>query len=212
MSNLYTYVRAFASNRQKPRDAAAVFERDDAMVVVLADGAGGLRGGDEASRSFVAVVQSALEDPAFATQELREWIDLFHRTDAAFAANRTGETTGVVVVLWPRGLFGVSTGDSQAWIIAPGRVDELTVGQHTKGRLGSNRVTPATFERPALSGVLVMATDGLFDYAAVDVIARIVRASAIGAAAERLIELIRLRSGKLADDVALVLVGRTAEC
>jgi hypothetical protein len=61
-----------------------------------------------------------------------------------------------------------------------------------------------------LAGVLVVATDGLFKYAAPEVIARIVRGHAIGAAAEDLVALVRLRSGKLVDDVAVVLV-RQAE-
>ncbi len=210
MSNPYTYVRTLASSRQEPQDAAAVFERDDALVVVVADGTGGNRGGERASHSFVAVVQSAVADRAFLPHELRAWINLFRHTDAAFAAQGTGETTGVVAVVGPQGLFGVSTGDSQAWVVTSSQIDNLTVGQHTSGRLGTNRVTPATFERPALTGVLVLATDGLFDYAAIDVIARIVRADPIGSAAEHLVELVRLRSGKLADDVALVLVGRAA--
>jgi hypothetical protein len=67
-------------------------------------------------------------------------------------------------------------------------------------------VTPAIFDRPALSSVLVVATDGLFKYAAMEVIARMVRASALRIASEQLIELVRLRSGRLADDVALVLM------
>jgi hypothetical protein len=43
-----------------------------------------------------------------------------------------------------------------------------------------------------------------------NVIAGVVRASPIGVAAERLIELVRLPSGKFADDVAVVLVGAGA--
>ena len=84
--------------------------------------------------------------------------------------------------------------------------NDLTRGQHTKQHLGTGRVEPAVFARAALSGTLVVATDGLFKYAAPDVIARVARANAIRIAAEELVELVRLRSGTLADDVALVLV------
>ncbi|HEV3189189.1 MAG TPA: hypothetical protein VGY54_01760, partial [Polyangiaceae bacterium] len=45
-----------------------------------------------------------------------------------------------------------------------------------------------------------------FKYAAANVIARIVRESPIGVAAEQLIELVRLPSGKFPDDVTAVLV------
>jgi serine/threonine protein phosphatase PrpC len=208
MSSRFSYVRVLASNHQKSEDAAEVFERGETLIVVLADGAGGIRGGATASGALVAAVRTAVDNPAFAVDDAHYWADLFRLTDAALAKNRAGETTGVVVVLGSRQLIGVSTGDSEAWVVTATEIDDLTRAQHTKKRLGSGRVEPTVFERTALSGALVVATDGLFKYAAADVIARMVRASAIRLAADQLVELVRLRSGKLADDVALVLVGR----
>ena len=70
---------------------------------------------------------------------------------------------------------------------------------------GSGRVL---FERPQLDGVLLVATDGLFKYASAPVIAGVVRDGTVAEAAERLLDLVRLRSGKVADDVAVVLVRR----
>jgi serine/threonine protein phosphatase PrpC len=148
-----------------------------------------------------------VDDPSFAVEDVQYWADLFRVTDAALAKNRVGETTGVVVVVGVRHLIGVSTGDSEAWVVTATEAHDLTRGQHTKQRLGSGRVEPLVFKHAALSGALVVATDGLFKYAATDVIARMVRASAIQIAAEQLVELVRLPSGKLQDDVALVLVG-----
>jgi serine/threonine protein phosphatase PrpC len=58
--------------------------------------------------------------------------------------------------------------------------------------------------------VLLVATDGLFKYAAIDVIARVVRASPIGVAAEQLVDLVQLPSGKSPDDVAVVLLSRSS--
>jgi PPM family protein phosphatase len=202
----YEHVQALASGRPRSQDSVGVFERDQTVVVVVADGGGGMRGGEAASRCLVTVVGSAVSDLGFELQQMQPWIDLFKATDTALAANGAGETTGVVVVLGPGGLVGVSAGDSEAWVVTPTGVLELTVGQQTKQRFGSNRATPTAFERPGLGGVLVIASDGLFKYAAVDVIARIVRNNAIGAAAELLVDLVRLRSGKVADDVSVVLV------
>jgi serine/threonine protein phosphatase PrpC len=206
----FEFVRALASSRPESGDTVGVFERDEVLVVVVADGGGGLRSGEVASRSLVGVIEAAVNDPAFAPEEVQGWIDLFEATDSALAANEAGETTGVVVVAGPRGLVGVSAGDCEAWVVTPTAVDDLTVGRQTKQRLGSNRVTLATFERAALGGVLVVASDGLFKFAATEVIARIVRASAIGVAAEHLVDLVRLRSGNVADDVAIVLVRKDA--
>jgi hypothetical protein len=47
-----------------------------------------------------------------------------------------GETTGVVVVVSPAGLIGVSVGDSAAWLITGTGIDDLTAGQR-RARLGS---------------------------------------------------------------------------
>src|SRR5262249_9467668 len=135
------------------------------------------------------------------------WVGLFRETDAGIAAHRAGETTGVVVALGPRGIVGVSTGNSEAWLVGLEWVDNLTVGQRTEGRLGARRTTPTPFQRAAPKpAVLVVASDGLFKFAAPDVIASVVRTQAIGPAAENLVELVKLRSGKVAEDVAVVLV------
>jgi serine/threonine protein phosphatase PrpC len=211
MRPAYEHAKSVASSRLKSQDLVGVFERDEFLVVVIADGGGGMRGGEAASRCLVSVVGAAVDDHAFALGQTRPWIDLFKETDLALATNRAGETTGVVVVLGPRGLVGVSAGDSEAWIIAPSVVDNLTVGRQSKARLGSNRVTPAAFERTSLGGVLLVASDGLFKYASTEVIARIVRDDAIGAAADHLVDLVRLRSGKVTDDVAVVLVSRSGK-
>jgi hypothetical protein len=165
-----------------------------------------MRRGEVASRSVVAVVESAVADPHFALEDVRSWLDLLRATDASLAANQAGEATGIVVVLGRHGFVGFSIGDSEAWVVSLTGVDNLTVGQHTRHRLGSRHGTLVVFERPRLAGVLLVATDGLFKYAAAPVIAGIVRNGSIALAAERLLDLVRLRSGKMADDVAVVLV------
>src|SRR5260370_19613876 len=122
------YIRAFASNRLKSEDAAEVFERGDTLVVVLADGAGGIRGGAAASGALVAAVRAAVDDRAFPVDDARHWADLLRATDLALADRRAGETTGIVVAVGPRNLSGVSTGDSEAWVGTPTEIHDLTVG------------------------------------------------------------------------------------
>lgn len=202
----YEYARAVAASQVRSQDAVGVYARGDALVVVLADGGGGLYRGEAASRSLVAVVESAVADPQFALEAIRPWVDLFHATHKSLAANRAGETTGVVVVLARHGFIGFSIGNSEAWIVTLAGVDNLTVGQHTRHRLGGHQSTVVVFERPQLAGVLLVATDGLFKYASAPVIAGIVRQGTIAQAAERLLDLVRLRSGKMADDTAVVIV------
>jgi serine/threonine protein phosphatase PrpC len=208
MPHGYAHVRTLASNRQSSEGLAEVFERDDEVIVVLADGAGGIRGGVAASRVLVDGVRSAVSSRTFAADDVRGWADLFQATDRFLAANHAGETSGVLVVLGARGIAGVSAGDSEAWVVTPAQVDDLTTGQHTKSRLGTGRAVPVTFQRAALEGVLLVGTDGLFKYASKEVIARIVRASSIGRTAEELVELVRLPSGRFADEAAIFLATR----
>jgi serine/threonine protein phosphatase PrpC len=185
-----------------------IFERDDLVVIALADGGGGMRSGEAASRHLIAAVASAVNDREFLLEKAQPWVDLFHVADRALASNGPSETTGVVVVLGSGGLIGVSAGESEAWVVTPTSTDDLTVGQQRTARLGSNRAIVATFERPALNGVLLVASDGLFKHAASSVIARVVQTNAIDVAAELLVELVRLQSGKMADDVSVILVRR----
>jgi serine/threonine protein phosphatase PrpC len=204
----YEHAQAAAASRVRSQDSVGVYERGDALVVVIADGGGGMHRGEAASRSVVAVVEGAVADPQFALEDVRSWIDLLLATDASLATNRAGETTGIVVVLGRHGFIGFSIGDSEAWVVATAGVDNLTVGQYTRHRLGSRQATLVLFERPQLDGVLLVATDGLFKYASAPVIAGVVRDGTVAEAAERLLDLVRLRSGKVADDVAVVLVRR----
>jgi serine/threonine protein phosphatase PrpC len=207
----YEYARSLASNRSISGDVAEVFERDDRLVVVIADGAGGIGGGAAASRAVLEAVKLAANNRAFPIDDVGRWADLLETTDADVYARGAGRTTAVIVVLGPHGILGASAGDSEAWVVTATRIDDLTVGQHTRRRLGTGAVVPFTFERTALAGVLLVATDGLLKYASPDVIAKVVREGAMGLAADQLVELVRLPSRSVTEDVAVVLVrGRLA--
>src|SRR5579863_1212131 len=145
MTHPYQYIQVAASNREQSEDAAAVFEREESLVLALGDGAGGIRGGAIASRALVAAVKSAVDDPVSDLTNARYLAVLLRATDAALAKHSGGETTGIVVVLSPSKLIGASAGDSEAWVINSKGVDDLTVGQNTRWRLGSGRAVPTTF-------------------------------------------------------------------
>lgn len=171
----------------------------DETLIVVADGAGGLSGGGDASDLFVDAIRGAV-----ARSEL-DLVAVFGAVDRVLASKDGGETTAVVVIVGPGGISGVSVGDSEAWVITPDAVDDLTASQ-TRSRLGSGRAEPVAFSRASLDGTLVMGTDGLFKYASIDAIAKVARDAGT---ANALIDLVRLRSGALPDDVAVVL-GRRA--
>jgi serine/threonine protein phosphatase PrpC len=184
--------------RGSGQDRAAVRDLGEELRVALADGAGGTGAGAKAADLVVAA--------ATGTEARIEAARLLDQLEAAVAVTG-GQATAVVLQVSGAGVRGASVGDSQAWVVRPGEVDELTRGQVRKPLVGAG-CRPVAFAAPALGdGVLLVASDGLFSYAPGAEVLRIVRAGGeLAAMAKALVELVRLRSGALTDDVSVVLV------
>ena len=84
----YVYARALASSRQSSEDRAEVFERGDELVVVVADGAGGLRGGAAASDALVEAARAAVLDASFELFDVEGWAGEGRRPKADPVAKR----------------------------------------------------------------------------------------------------------------------------
>jgi hypothetical protein len=63
-----------------------------------------------------------------------------------------------------------------------------------------------SFSRPGLAGTLLVATDGLFNYARPEKIAAVALQEDLARATWDLIQLVRLPGGGLQDDVGMVLL------
>jgi serine/threonine protein phosphatase PrpC len=202
-----TYATRLASYRLAAEDRAVVIELPDRIVLVVADGAGGITHGAAAADAVVGLVREHAHELA----DVEDCIELLREADHVVKATG-GETTAVLLVIDEGGIYGASCGDSEAWVIREdGSIDDLTGGQHLKKRLGSGRAVPVGFERiGALRGTLVAGTDGVFRYAQPTAIAEVVTSAVTPTdAAEALIELVRPGgSGELIDDVAVVVVVR----
>jgi serine/threonine protein phosphatase PrpC len=199
---------ALACSSEPGEDRLGVFDHGGALVVVVADGAGGVSGGGRAADLVVELVRDAVAAPAIDPLRAEGWVDLLSRADALLEADHdAGEATGVVVVVTEDFLVGASGGDSGAWVVhTEGTIDDLTVRQHRKLRLGSGRARPVSFSRPGLAGTLLVATDGLLNYARREKIAALALQADLDRVARDLIELVRLPGGGLQDDVGVVLV------
>ncbi len=113
----------------------------------------------------------------------------------------------------PKGkIIGASVGDCQAWIFDDGLPSiELTSGQHRKPLLGEGKATPVGFEGELGKRMLIVATDGLWKYAALSSIASTMRLRnsnplLLDALADTLIDSARLPTGALQDDIAVAMV------
>ena len=142
---ILTVARALASPREHGEDRIGVFEYGDALVVVVADGSGGLSGGARAAELLVELVREAVAAPALGPLRAEAWVDLLARADLLLEADHdAGETTAVVLAVAERLVIGASCGDSGAWVVHPnGLIDDLTARQYRRLRLGSGRGGPS---------------------------------------------------------------------
>ena len=180
-------------------DRARVVRRGEVLVMVVADGAGGVAGASAASEKVVAHVPEAALESATACAKALERIDR--------ELTHVGECTAVVVVLGKGAVWGASVGDSEAWLFGGRLALELTAEQSRKPLLGSGRACAAGFgPLPAMPRLLI-GSDGLFKYVAHDRIVEIVSRFSPKDAAAGLVRAARLPSGKLQDDVAVIVAG-----
>jgi PPM family protein phosphatase len=202
--SLFETAKAIEGYQAELEDRAEVIERGSELVIVVADGAGGRAGGARAADIVIQEVRQAatfrrLDDP-------QAWCLLLSEMDQTLLENpEAGETTAVVAALSPAGIVGASVGDSGAWLVTPKGYDDLTENQRQKPFLGTGAAIPVAFKARCLDGTLLVASNGLFKYADWKRIAEVARETDIQQAAGHLVDLVRLRSGSLPDDVSVVL-------
>lgn len=194
----------------RSQDRVETISHDDGLVVVLADGSGGMAGSAEAAGLVVEAVREALArgieaaDPA-------AWCALLGDLDDRIAHSpHGGETTAVLLHLDTNGVIGASVGDSEAWLVLDEGFEDLTAHQRRKPLLGSGMSVPVPFLARPWSGTLLVASDGLTRYASTEDLLAAAREADLEGAASRLVDEVRLRSGALQDDVAFALVRRIA--
>jgi PPM family protein phosphatase len=178
-------------------DRVAVIHDEDRTVIVVADGAGGIGNGDVAAETVIREIRAEYS----CIQTAEQWNSALRQIDCRIAS---GESTTVVVDLRPDRICGSSVGDSQAWIIHDEDVVFLTAGQKRKPLLGSRDAIPASFEADVLRGILIVATDGFFNYVKRPQLLTAVAQKDFYELPRACVELVRLPSGALWDDIGLV--------
>jgi hypothetical protein len=182
------------------QDRAVCVRAVDGVVLAVADGSGGMRGGAQAADRGIQCVIDYARNP---TGDAEEWARLIATIDAA-ASSESGQCALVIAAVMEDAIVGASAGDCGAWLIHDG-IDDLTEQQVRKPLVGSGSAVPIPFRRSLGSGTLMLASDGLLKYGRRMDIANQCLHDDLDAVALGLTELPRLRSGDVPDDVAVVL-------
>lgn len=183
-------------------DRVAVLWCGDAVVAIVADGAGNSRAGGDAADAVVGAVRASVER---GRAEVGALTEVVRACDLELArTGRGGLTTVVVAVVGERAVYGVSVGDSGAWMASGDDWDDLTAAQQRKPLIGSGAAEPKAFGPIARTGAVLVATDGLLKYAD----RRRLRAAIDrrSGAPWSLVDAARMRSGRLPDDIALAVI------
>lgn len=196
MSRIET-VSTIEKYRRRCEDRIAVLDTNDRTVIVIADGAGGTGAGDVAAETVVQEVTNAFKE----IHSADEWSTLLKQIDFRIS---DGESTAVVIDIRPYGLAGSSVGDSRCWMISRGTITDFTKHQSRKPLLGSGNATPTSFTHATFDGILLAGTDGFFDYVKRDSIPPFIAQSDFYTIPRLCVEMVRLPSGDLWDDIAII--------
>lgn len=192
----FVHAIEIAPRRGEGQDRGLVLPCEHGVVIALADGAGGTSGGERAAKAVVDRV-AAVASHAY------DWPLLLAELDMQQIGY--GQTTAVVLWLTRDKIVGASAGDSGAWIVREAGIEDLTSAQHRKPLIGDGAIVTPLDAGGLRGGTLLVASDGLLKHAKHDDIARLALGSDLEAAAKALVELVRLPSGQLPDDVSVVL-------
>lgn len=192
------------------QDRVALFQHGAGAVLALADGAGGRSGGGEAANKAVLDLIQSLSGRVGVTP--KDCVKALEALDKALYRDRDcGETTAVVVIEEKGQLLGASLGDSEAWLVSGEGKVVLTKSQVRRPFLGSGAARSRAFGPiPWESGRLLIASDGLFKYVDGGKIQEALRGASLEGCLGMLVDLGRLKSGRLQDDCAIILAERSS--
>ena len=198
----FLHATELCPRRGTGQDRLSVSSTRDRVVIALADGAGGAAGGERAAAAVIDAVAAA--------SPIDDWTAVLTELELDPDRLGPGQTTAVVATVTRDGIRGASAGDSGAWVIRDGRIEDLTHAQHRKPLIGDHSVAIPFHSCPLAGGTLLVASDGLLRHAPAEAIARVAGGPDLAAAARALVELVRLPSGEVPDDIAIVLCREVA--
>ena len=199
MKEISSYIEQISD---KGEDSLAVINAGDTILLCIADGAGGMSGGLQASESVVEAVSSISTIKEYKSPDD---IEAFMRDldQKIFLNKDAGETTAIIVMIQANVIMGASIGDSECWLISDELKYELTTLQNRKPLLGSGSAVPIGFGPLEFDGSIVMGSDGLFKYMNINTIISKIEDQSV--TAKELIELLKQSNGCLQDDASAII-------
>jgi len=197
MKEISSYVE---SSSDYGEDCVGIANSGNAILLCVADGAGGTSGGKMAAEimvesiSYLGVLEGFSSPDDFESFLRKLDQDIYETKDA-------GETTAIIGLITSNTIFGASIGDSECWMFSSDFDYELTKHQKRKPLLGSGSAIPIGFGPMELSGPLVLGTDGLFKYANFQKI----KSMLTQGTAKDIITLAKEETGQLQDDAAVII-------
>jgi serine/threonine protein phosphatase PrpC len=133
--------------------------------------------------------------------DAESWCKILRQTDHRVGP---GQSTCVVVARSSKGIVGASVGDSKAWLLENDNINDLTRDQVRKPLLGSGEAKPVAFSHPPSQGLLLVCSDGFCNHVRREKLLREVLWIDFAVLARKLVEMVRLPSGQLWDDLGIV--------
>lgn len=193
---------------ESSEDRAEILPAAGSQVLFVADGVGGRANGAKAADLLLDLIRDVA--PQLTRLDAPAWARFLAEADRIVHDEAEGgETTAVIAQVAADGhkIVGASVGDSEAWFVTPDGLFDLTESQYKKPFLGSGgaRATPFALPVPSEGGALLLASDGLFKYAAPERILEAARLPDAEESVAALLDAARLRSGSFSDDIAVAL-------
>ncbi len=190
-------------SRPQGQDAIFIEETDEYTICFICDGAGGISGGLEASKLLCQLVSGVKNLKELDSSDDFEL--MLRNFDKELQDDpRSGESTGLILLIKDDYVVGASVGDSQCWLIEESFHYEITGFQYRKPLLGSGSATPVGFGPIEITGSIVAGSDGLFDYVNMKEIKQIILDTSGKQSIHELVEQAELCDSTLQDDIAII--------
>src|SRR5256886_7914701 len=99
---------------EEGQDRVEVLRLEDATILLVADGSGGMSGGAQAAERALQEVSGAARQRKL--DERVSWLAVLARTDDALSRG-PGQCAMVATAIIRGRIFGASVGDSESWLI-----------------------------------------------------------------------------------------------